>query len=153
MGLFSSRKGTPPATPSPSSRAMPNDEEQFVAVSAVPPAIVVVPPMQAPPQAPAPAPADSPVAKADTSAEDATAAASGAGEELRQHWLVLVLSCLAYVLLQASNAFVPAITMQGTSEELDMPISAIGALNSAGAGIKSILIIFVMGPVLDLVGT
>ena len=168
MGMFSNR--TPRnATPTPKlheavvdrtfSSPILEDEQQYVAVAAVPPAIIAVPPAQsapltesAPSTAPVPAPS---VAEDSTSADDDAppdAAASGAAGELQEHWLVLSLSCLAYVFLQASNAFVPAITMQGTSEALGMPISAIGALNSAGAGIKSILIIFAMGPVLDLVG-
>jgi hypothetical protein len=77
---------------------------------------------------------------------------SGMGAELRAHWPVLVVSCCAYVLLQAGNAFVPAITMVSASSDLGMSIATFGALNSVGAGIKSILIIFFMGRALEELG-
>lgn len=75
-----------------------------------------------------------------------------AGQELKLHWPVLVLSCVAYVLLQSANAFVPAVTMQATSADLGISVASFAALNSAGAGIKSICILFIMGPALDAYG-
>ena len=47
---------------------------------------------------------------------------------------------------------VPALTMEATSEELGMSLASMGALNSIGAGLKSVLIIFLMGPALDHYG-
>ena len=47
---------------------------------------------------------------------------------------------------------VPALTMEATSEELGMSLASMGALNSIGAGLKSVLIIFLMGQALDNYG-
>jgi len=100
----------------------------------------------------APAPAQEEAAVAPAAAPAAAEPSGGAMAELRAHWPVLVVSCLAYVLLQAGNAFVPAITMVSSSEDLGMSIASFGALNSVGAGIKSVLIIFFMGPALERFG-
>ena len=75
-----------------------------------------------------------------------------AGQELKLYWPVLVISCLAYVLLQAANAFVPAVTMQATSSSLGMPVAMFASLNAIGAAIKSVCILFFMGPALDRFG-
>ena len=71
------------------------------------------------------------------------------GAELKLHWHVLAVSMLGYIFLQSSNAFVPAFTMEYTSEDLGMSLSEYGLMNSVGAGIKSILIIFLMGHAID----
>ena len=70
-----------------------------------------------------------PPAAASVADAPALSPAPDAGmQELGQYWHVLALSCTAYVLLQAGNAFVPAITMVATSEDLGMSISTFGAL-------------------------
>ena len=94
----------------------------------------------------------SPGARRKSVASKAATPPKTGADELRKYWPVLTLSCGAYVLLQAGNAFVPAITMKAASEDLGMSIASFGALNSVGAGIKSVLIIFCMGPALDKYG-
>lgn len=72
--------------------------------------------------------------------------------ELAQYGHLLFISCLAYLLLAGSSTFVPATIMTAVSEELGMSLAYLGALNSAGAGMKAVLIMFLMGPALEEIG-
>ena len=149
MGFFSTRKSkVEDSTDAPASRASAMTVPAGQAQGWVAGHRTSKPASDAPGDAPLPGD-DAKEAAAPTVADLANDASDN---ELAKHWPVLVLSCVVYILLQAGNAFVPAITMVSSSADLGMSIASFGALNSVGAGIKSVLIIFFMGPALDKYG-
>ena len=148
MGMFSNRPGKKSGAPqvAPDASIMPAGptEAAVITVNAPADASTTAAPAEASSMQIAP--------KAPTAPATAPSGDSKAATELKKYWPVLVTSCVAYVLLQAGNAFVPAITMKRSSADLGMSVASFGALNSVGAGIKSVLIIFCMGPLLERFG-
>ena len=71
---------------------------------------------------------------------------------MSKYGFMLTLSCVAYLLLAGSSTFVPAVIMADVGESLDMSISQLGALSSSGAGLKAVLIMFLMGPAIEKFG-
>ena len=72
--------------------------------------------------------------------------------EMAKYWHVLLLSCVAYLLLAGSSTFVPAVIMADVGRDLGMSLTQLGSLSSAGAGLKSVLIMFFMGPAIEKFG-
>ena len=119
------------------------------------PAVVKAPaPTAAPAAAPvAPAPEAAPaLAPPAPTAKSAPPPPPEEKSEFSKYGFMLTLSCVAYLLLAGSSTFVPAVIMADVGKSLDMSISSLGALSSAGAGTKAVLIMFLMGPAIEKFG-